>query len=362
MSPNLFLTADVVGTQTGGGSVTFHEQDALRSLGWCETVHPDRDSPAAGNPFWQDRNVLEKVKALWARLQQNPQGCEFFKLAHCYAGCLSETVAWLRKGGCKVTYTAAAHDVQASRDEHLALGVGFNYPHLTDPDQWKQYLDGYLGADVLIVPSTHSRDVMVRYGASPGRVRVIPHGVADEAPPVTAPPAEFTVGYLGALGPDKGVQYLLRAWSELGYKDSVLVIGGPQSTSPWAYHLVERYGKGGRVRLAGWFDDVKDFYNGITLYVQPSVTEGYGMEVTEAMHHGRPVLCSTGAGACDQVFSLWTFEPSDVDEMKRKIDVARAACTGRPLDWWKLWQQKARAYPWGRVRGMYQEVWKELLA
>jgi len=43
------------------------------------------------------------------------------------------------------------------------------------------------------------------------RVEVIPHGttIPKEVKPL---PSDYTVGYLGALGPDKGVLYLILAW------------------------------------------------------------------------------------------------------------------------------------------------------
>ena len=349
----MYLTADSVGGPGGGSTVTYHELLALQTLAGTEnvTLIQPEDAYARDNPFYQDDNILRQVKELY-------KSGSTFDLAHGYAGCLSKTIIFLQEQGCKVTYTAAAHSVEESRWEHEHLGLGFDYPHLTDPEQWHRYLAGYLAADQLIVPSTHSGQVMKGYGAK--NFIVIPHGCGEALPPLKSFPERFTVGYLGAIGPDKGVCYLLQAWKELNYKDATLTIAGTHSTSTPMYRLLDHFG-GGSIQLLGWVDNVSDFYYDISLYTQCSVSEGFGMEVLEAMHHGRPVLCSIGAGAHDLVPDLWKFPPRDVKELAAKIDVSRRAIQGKDTSWAKLWQDKALPYTWNIIRQKYQKTWEELL-
>jgi glycosyltransferase involved in cell wall biosynthesis len=365
---NLFLTADKVGTPTGGGLVTAHEKHALEGMGECATW--DRDFLAAGGdppPNWNGKYVewIGKDPWLWDmqaifRLcteQLKP------KLCHIYSGTWPETVSHLKAIGCRTTITCAAHDKDVSRDEHKRLGVDFDkmLPHLVEPQLWERYSRCYRECDVLICPSERAKEICVRYGCT-NRIEVIPHGVGFPPDDAVLPlPAKFVVGYMGSCGsPDKGVTYLLEAWRKLNYKDAVLVLAGRDSTSPYVQHLVQHFGGGSNV-LRGWVDDVSDFYNSIALYVQPSATEGFGLEVVEAMAYGRAVVCSDGAGAADLVLA------------GRRCPARNAAALANAIDDVKrmgprIWQQdgqvnreRAAGYTWPKIREQYQRVWRSIL-
>lgn len=356
---NLFITADKVGTQSGGGLVTHHEYEALKTLGDVQLYGRGQvDTTNYGEEPWCWDVCVGSEVHRQRMAKENGAVIQQPRLAHLYAGTFSQTVSELKKLGCKITYTAAAHDVQASRLEHEKLGMQYNYPHLTQPDLWARYLRGYMEADVLITPSTHSAQVMRAFGCT-NRIEVIPHGC--EIPKRIAPlPKLFTVGYLGVCtGPDKGVRYLLEAWRKLDYKDAILVLGGRDSTHPFTISLVRAFG-GGNIQLRGWVDNVSDFYDSISLYVQPSVTEGFGIEVLEALAHDRPVICSRGAGAADIVPSGFLVPghlvPScDVDALAAKIDEVRYRMI------WDRPQQFAHPFTWDKIRRRYVDLWKSLL-
>ena len=300
----VYVTADKIGQENhGAGSVTLWESRGLRKWSIQENLvdnyNLDREwfsmflkeeERATNNPFMYD-----DVMMIGACKYQEP------RLFHFYAGTFSNSIEVLKQKGCKIVYTAAAHDIKASITAHKVMGVPYNYPHITDPEQWMRYIKGYLLADLVICPSTHSKEVMEGFGCK--NVIVIPHGISSMqfAAPIKPPPKGFRVGYLGNCGaPDKGLVHLLRAWRHLEYKDATLCIAGHDSSSPWVRHLVGNYG-GGNIELCGWQENINDFYDSLSVYVQPSVTEGFGIEVLEAMSRGRHVVCSKGAGASDLV-------------------------------------------------------------
>ncbi len=388
----LYATADKIGKPNhGGGSVTHYELAALKTLGSCEVYGRGELQGTADNvndPWgWDD--IAYEIPRYWSTLHPNK---EYPKLSHFYAGCFSQTVGALQKNGCKVSYTAAAHSIEVSRREHLAIGVPYDYPHLTDPELWKRYVAGYLAADILIVPSTHSAEVMKSFGADPERIRIIPHGVdlpkcklcdggkrADPTgltrcpecegsgiAPIKPPPQSYRVGYLGSCtAPDKGVRYLLEAWKMLNWKDATLVLGGHDSDSQFADAMIRTFG-GGNIEVKGWVDNVSDFYNGINCYVQPSCTEGLSLEVLEAMAHGRPVVCSDGAGAADCVSVEWRVKSCNAIELAGSIDTMRKLASGQ--SGWQDNEQIAKEcraiaenYTWDKIRERYIQVWKEML-
>lgn len=365
---NLYLTADWVGEQSGGGLVTSQELLALQELGETQTISRKEMVEAAHK--LPEGTVLPEDPWTFDALSRFMFGNKI-KLAHVYAGCFTESVKKLKQYGAKVTYTAAAHNINISKGEYEKLGIPFNYPHLTEKRLWDHYVGGYLAADVVICPSRHSAEVMKSYGCQ--NVKIVPHGV--NLPEKVSPlPKEFRVGYLGSYGPDKGIIYLLQAWKRLAYKDATLILAGRDSTSPYVEGLVKQYG-GGNIHLAGWMENVSDFYNYINLYVQPSMTEGFGCEVLEAMAHGRPVICSTGAGACDVIPSVWNFRAGDINALTGQISFYRRkyeqgyleGLSGHANITWddwikKFWLDKASDYTWDKIRSQYIQIWKELMS
>ena len=347
----LYITADEVGADTGGGSVTGHESLALREFAKSAGA-------GAAVEIWSSRNAerpwgadAEAAKRLRERPDLRPA------LAHLYSGTFTETVRILRERGCKVAYSAAAHSIKISREEHEARGLPFPYPHLTEPDQWSRYVEGYLLADAVVCPSSLSAGIMREHGCR-GAV-VIPHGV--RIPPATkAPPGRFSVASLGQLaGPDKGVVHLLRAWKLLGYADAVLTIAGYGTEA--LLDLVRQEG-GGSIYLRGTVPSVGDVYDACSLYVQPSASEGFGIEVLEAMAHARPVVCSDGAGACEVVKGAGVVVPKrDPKALAEAIDAYRRK-PERLFPDGEKGRALAEAFAWDKIRARYCDLWRSMLA
>jgi glycosyltransferase involved in cell wall biosynthesis len=352
MSKFLYITADQIGLPTGGGAVTFHESQALKELGPTEAVDRTSFADISGEEPWKYDQWLNRY--IFPQVFDRHQ----FKLAHGYAGTFTETVKRLKDNGCKVTWTCAAHDVDKSRAEHDKLGIPFQYDHLNVPEQFERYIGGYKLADVLITPSKHSHDVLRRQGCT-NDIRIIPHG-CDLPADIKPLPKRFTVGYLGAIGADKGLIYLIQAWAKLKYKDATLVIAGRDSTHPAVRYLLHQAGAG-NVQLAGWQDNVSDFYDSISLYVQPSVTEGFGIEVLEAQAHGRCVVCSDGAGAADTIPEGWRFPACDAMAVADRIDCFRREGHERLEQAGRVQRINAVQYTWDKIRERYKSVWRELL-
>ena len=354
---NLYLTADQIDRNTGAGKVVACELDALRSLGPTQQLTRDELSQIGPGV------VPPPDPWNWDWLAYHRFG-SVVKLMHVYAGTFSECVRKAKQNGAKVTYTAAAHDIDDSRAAHLAAGIPFDYPHLNQPELWAKYVRGYLEADVVICPSKLSKECMESYGCK--NVVVIPHGVDVSAEDPKPFPKAFTVGYLGAYGPDKGVQVLLEAWGRLGWGDALLLLGGRDSQHPYVTSMVERF-RCSNVVQVGWVKDVGDFYSRCSVYVQPSVTEGFGCEVLEAMAHGRPVICSTGCGAADTVNESSLFLSGSPEALAERLRYARPLITdvsnnvASAKSAMSVCRDIARNYTWDKIAAQYVEVWKGLL-
>lgn len=163
-------------------------------------------------------------------------------------------------------------------------------------------------ATVCVVPSRATSNELVRAaGASPARLRVMYHGVDPERfhPPapeeVAAVRRELGLGeqpyvaFLGALEPRKNVPALIRGFARAAAAraDSpALVLAGQPGWDSRVERALESVPHRIRVIRAGYlpFERLAGFLGGSAVVAYPSIGEGFGLPVLEAMACGAAVL------------------------------------------------------------------------
>ncbi len=88
------------------------------------------------------------------------------------------------------------------------------------------------------------------------------------------------------------------------------------------YETVKRLGLQDRVTITGFVDDrdLAPLYALATLLVYPSLYEGFGLPVAEAMACGTPVICSNASSLPEVAGdAALYFEPHDVDGMAQAM-------------------------------------------
>lgn len=162
-------------------------------------------------------------------------------------------------------------------------------------------------ADVLIAISESTRSDAVRVlGIRPDKIEVIYPGVADAFFKTSSGPARETARrhglekpyalYVGTLEPRKNLHVLLDAWDRLQpdlRREFDLAIVGSWG---WGENSVLdrlRSGQSG-VRYLGYVaeSDLPDVTAAASLFVYPSLYEGFGLPVAQAMAAGVPVITS----------------------------------------------------------------------
>lgn len=163
--------------------------------------------------------------------------------------------------------------------------------------------------------------VLTRAGVAADRVVVVRDGV-DPAPfeaigpdarararaalgiPLDAP----VIGAVGALVPHKGHRHLIEAaaWIDNQRKDVWVVIVGEGPEREALQALATQWTIAPRVRLVGARDDVPQLLAAFDLFVHPSVEEGLGQAVIEAMLAGVPVVASQAGGIPELIDDLHT--------------------------------------------------------
>lgn len=373
----IYCSTDL-GINSSGGTVVNHELDALKSIdnvieiGFRDTHPLSYGLPDV--PFLIDYFTLKRLLAM---------DLSDVDLAHFYGGCYTESIKYLKSKGIITTYTIMWHDRKISIEEHDKLYGSGTYPfiYVKDDKLFNLYAGGIREADCVIAAGTVPRNLMIKEGAK--RVEIIPLGC--DIPECTEPLPEnkFDVGYLGAIGPDKGIVYLIQAWNmlnhkymslitcscEKGYltkdilswKDSTLIFAGNQSQM--VSQLINKYASGGKYHIMGYVQQPADLYNKCSVYTQVSPTEGFGMEVIEAMSYGRPVIVSDGAGAADCVtdgIDGFIVPKRDVQAIANKIDW----CSHHPnelREMGKNAREKSFQYSWEKTKQKYIELWRSLL-
>lgn len=261
----------------------------------------------------------------------------------------------------KIVCNVVAHELATSIEEHERFyGVGtYPFKHNTDPYLHDALLAHANIADVVFTPSTHSEEWITK-NTKAKRVVVIPHGclVPKEKPPL--PEGEFTLGYMGAGGPDKGLIYLLMAWDHLAYKDATLLFAG--TCGDWVKQIAPSICPNGKVEVMGWVKDREEFFKRIHAAAVPSVTEGFGILTVEAMARGRPVIVSKGAGSADLIedgkSGFWV-KPRNPQMIVDTIKLIKDEGYRRKMG--NVAAQRAKRYTWDKIRDRYTTVYKELL-
>ncbi len=121
------------------------------------------------------------------------------------------------------------------------------------------------------------------------------------------PPHSLVIGYVGWLIPIKGVTYLVSAMADVAekYPKSLLVLVGKGDDKGEEEiklkEQVERAGLEDKVRFLGWRPDVDEIMGCFDIFVLPSLNEGMGRVLVEAMAAGLPIVASRVGGIPDLV-------------------------------------------------------------
>ncbi|MFZ9857632.1 MAG: glycosyltransferase family 4 protein [Roseiflexaceae bacterium] len=175
----------------------------------------------------------------------------------------------------------------------------------------------------VIAISQATADDFVRYtGVDPQRVVVIPHGVASEFHPNYVSPSPYSryMLYVGTLQPRKNIMRMIEAFAQANlHHDTHLLIGGRTGwLSQPLQQRIDELGMSQRIHLLGFVPD-EQLYGlmaGARAFVFPSLYEGFGMPVLEAMASGTPVITSNTSALPEVAgVSALLVNPTDVTEI-----------------------------------------------
>ena len=232
-------------------------------------------------------------------------------------------------------------------------------------------------ADAIVVMSEHvAAEVRRVLKVDAKKIAVIPPGAPPWTPRATAP-ANGYILFIGTLEPRKNVGVLLDAYEELltrslsrrspeGERGATpeLVIAGKATSAagPWLDRIA-RAPLAGRVRHLGYVDnaDRRALYEGASVLVVPSLDEGFGLPVLEAMTLGVPVVASRRGSLPEVLGDAGQLVDADdpqgfSDAIDRVLsDTAfAAACAAKGIE-------RSRQYRWDRAAQQTYDLYQRAI-
>ena len=219
---------------------------------------------------------------------------------------------------------------------------------------------------VICISKSTKDDLQLFHGLEDARIHVIPlahsrvfglqsdgHGEAFDRRPF--------ILYVGDRAHYKNFVTLARAYSSWGLRDEAeLVVVG----RPWTLQesrCLQNLGIASKVRLLTDVDDRRlcDLYNGASAFIHPSLYEGFGIPLLEAMACGCPVVASRipstieVAGPCPIYF-----DPRDMESLVHAMDVAISE--GKESQRVAMGLEWVRRYSWERTARQTLDVYRSL--
>ncbi|MBC7101550.1 MAG: glycosyltransferase family 4 protein [Methanothermobacter tenebrarum] len=142
---------------------------------------------------------------------------------------------------------------------------------------------------IIAVSEQTAKDLVEHLGVDENRVNVVRQAIAGGLKPLKKEDDKYKIGTLSFLEPRKRIEILIKAFLEANMEDSELLIAG---RGPQENKLKKISGNDERIKFLGFVPDADlcDFYNSLDVFVFPSLLEGYGLPIVEAMACGKPVI------------------------------------------------------------------------
>lgn len=338
-----------------------YARELIEALGRVDqTNHYEILIPHAEHPFAARPNMRYRVirfplfrRRFWeqvAPLLVGPYDVLHFPYDSC--------VAWKRG-----TFVATIHDVKPLLFPVLRARTNLNsrIERWLVGDRWKQL-------DHVITISEHSRrDLLDHTPLRPDQVSVTPLGLdADRFRPASErPEGRPYVFCVAGADPTKNVGSLVEAFAKLPEalrRDYELVLAGDVCRRADIRAAIERLQIGAKTKLVGQVSDAElaRYYQQATVFVFPSLYEGFGLPVLEAMGCGCPVICSNASSLPEVAGDAAVLvDPRDSDQLAMELTRVLASSSLRD-ELQARGSARAGQFSWDRTAAETVAVYRRL--
>jgi glycosyltransferase involved in cell wall biosynthesis len=220
-------------------------------------------------------------------------------------------------------------------------------------------------ARVIAVSEYSRRGAIEHAGAEPSRVDVVYEGVdLDRYRPSDGGSRERNLLFVGTMEPRKDVPNLVAAYDALDVDCELVLVGPPGWGTAAIEDAILRAKKRLSIRRTGYVSEAEkiDLYQNASAFVYPSLAEGFGRPVLEAMACGVPVVTTTGS-APEEIAgdAAVLVPPGDVVALR---DAIARVLGDEPLAHAlrKRGPERARRYTWDAAASATIDVWRKAAA
>jgi alpha-maltose-1-phosphate synthase len=266
--------------------------------------------------------------------------------------CLESLKAARSQGIVAIAEFATAHVTRAiellSRESQRHPEWASTISNFSFPNWYRERLEEEPhAADYCVAASQFTRNSLLDVGIDPERILQLPLAADLDQFRFARRSADgpFRILFVGGIGQRKGVKYLLQAFELLRGPGVELTLAGPL---PADTRPLDAYRSS--VRLTGRLDQaeiVREMHQSHVL-VLPSVFEGFGLVIAEAMATGMPVIASTHSAGPDLIregCDGFVLEPDDVQGLAQRLETLRAD-RGRAVEMGLAAAERAREFSW----------------
>jgi len=185
---------------------------------------------------------------------------------------------------------------------------------------------------IFTISQASKDDIIKEYGVPGGRVTVTYPGIKAVLTGLTMSELSSKYGikrdyvlFVGTLQPRKNIVRLIEAFSKLNKPDLDLVIVGKKG---WKFEEILAAPKKFEIENKVKFldsvtdEDLPAFYKNAVCFVLPSLYEGFGLPVLEAMNYGCPVVTSNVSSLPEAGGDAALYvDPLSVDDIKKNLEL-----------------------------------------
>ena len=199
-------------------------------------------------------------------------------------------------------------------------------------------------------------------GVPAARIRVVPHGV--HIPETARDSRENLVLFVGAIQKRKNVARLIQAFEQLPDSWRLALAGAPDGFgAAEELRAIEASPKRNSIDVLGYVSRVEldRLYRRARIFAFPSLDEGFGMPVLEAMAHGTPVVTSKSSAMPEVAGdAALLVDPHDTDAIATALNCLANDPSLRD-DLGQRGVRRAREFSWESAVNKTWQVYRELL-
>jgi glycosyltransferase involved in cell wall biosynthesis len=216
---------------------------------------------------------------------------------------------------------------------------------------------------IIVVSQFTAKQVQDLLGVEPSRIRVIPHGV--HSPRLLTRQEEKMVLSVGAIQLRKNTARLIEAFEALPDEWSLVLAGAADGYG--AEQILSRIQMSpakDRIQVAGYVsaEELERLYARAAIFAFPSLDEGFGMPVLDAMARGVPVVTSNCSAMPDVAGdAALLVDPNETGEIAAAL-LALAGSKERRESLSAAGRIRAESFSWRRALEQTYAVYRELVA